>query len=230
MKASRGWTAVIPIRNGSKGVPGKNTRLLAGKALYEYTLDLALDAGAECAIISTDIPEVLNATHRDKRVRVLPRPAPLCGDEVQMAPVLEQALRIAGVTGPAVLLQATSPLRHSSDVQSALELLATGKYQLVMSVSMANSEILKWGKLDGERFIPLSSPEHCFSNRQSLPCVVKPNGAIYAVDSQMFLEKRTFACERIGVILMPPERSYDIDTYADFERCESLIRVRSAKK
>lgn len=217
------WTAVIPLRWGSKGLPGKNTRQLAGKPLYLHAVDLALNAGASHVILTTDIPEVLSAT-QPAGVQALPRPTELCGDHVPMAPVLVHALKAAQVKGVVVLLQATSPLRHVADVHSALGLLAKGNFDLVMSVTEADRGVLKWGKRDPDgRFLPLSSPEHCFANRQSLPPVFKPNGAVYALKAEWFLANGDFVSDRIGSISMPAERSHDIDSLADFERCEKLL-------
>ena len=90
------WTAVIPLRAGSKGLPGKNTRGLAGKPLYRHAVDLALAAGASRVILSTDIPELLTAAV-PPGVQTLERPADLCGDAVPMAPVLIQALQATNV-------------------------------------------------------------------------------------------------------------------------------------
>ena len=217
------WTAVIPLRGGSKGLPGKNTRLLAGKPLYRHAVDLALAAGASRVLISTDIPEVL-AAELPHTVQALPRPPELCGDTVPMAPVLVHALQAAQVQGPVVLLQATSPLRQVADVQAALERLASGAFDLVMSVTEADRGVLKWGQLQADgRFAPLSSPEHCFANRQSLPPVYKPNGAVYAMQAGWFVAQHSFVSERIGTVVMPPERSHDIDNLSDFERCEALL-------
>lgn len=218
------WTAVIPLRGGSKGLPGKNTRSLAGKPLYRHAVDLALAAGASRVLISTDIPEVL-ASELPHSVQALHRPPELCGDTVPMAPVLVHALQTAKVQGPVVLLQATSPLRQVADVQAALQRLATGAFDLVMSVTDAERSVLKWGQVqpDGS-FVPLSSPEHCFANRQSLPPVYKPNGAVYAMLAQWFIEQQSFVSERIGTVVMPPERSFDIDNMADFVLCESLLQ------
>ena len=217
------WTAVIPLRGGSKGLPGKNTRPLAGKPLYRHAVDLALSAGARRVILSTDIPELLSAA-LPPGVQALPRPPELCGDDVPMAPVLLHALQAAQVQGPVVLLQATSPLRQVADVQAALQALAKGGFDLVMSVTEADRGVLKWGQVrpDG-RFVPLSSPAHCFANRQSLPPVYKPNGAVYALQAEWFLAHGSFVSERIGSVPMPAERSHDIDTLADFERCERLL-------
>lgn len=217
------WTAVIPLRGGSKGLPGKNTRSLAGKPLYRHAVDLALAAGASRVLISTDIPEVL-ASELPHSVQALHRPPELCGDTVPMAPVLVHALQTAKVQGPVVLLQATSPLRQVADVQAALQRLATGAFDLVMSVTDAERSVLKWGQVQPDgRFVPLSSPEHCFANRQSLPPVYKPNGAVYAMLAQWFIEQQSFVSERIGTVVMPPERSFDIDNMADFERCAALL-------
>jgi N-acylneuraminate cytidylyltransferase len=217
------WTAVIPLRGGSKGLPGKNTRLLAGKPLYRHAVDLALAAGASRVLISTDIPEVLSAD-LPQTVQALQRPSELCGDTVPMAPVLVHALQTAQVKGPVVLLQATSPLRQVADVQAALQRLASGAFDLVMSVTDAERSVLKWGQVQPDgRFVPLSSPEHCFANRQSLPPVYKPNGAVYAMHAPWFIEQQSFVSQRIGTVVMPPERSFDIDNVEDFERCAALL-------
>ena len=216
------WTAVIPLRAGSKGLPGKNTRLLAGKPLYRHAVDAALAAGAQRVILSTDIAQLLSA-ELPPAVDAIQRPLDLCGDAVPMAPVLSHALQAAACTGTVVLLQATSPLRQAADIHAALGLFATGQHELVMSVTEADRGVLKWGRLDGDRFVPLSDPAHCFANRQSLPPVVRPNGAVYVMNAEWFLKRASFVSERIGVVPMSAERSQDIDTLADFERCEAAL-------
>ena len=216
------WTAVIPLRRGSKGLPGKNIRLLADKPLYMHSVDVALEAGAQRIIISTDISDVLSSA-LPPRVQVIERPSDLCGEEVPMAPVLLHALQVAACEGAVVLLQATSPLRKVADVLSALDVFAKGRFDLVMSVTEADRSIPKWGRVEGDRFVPLSDPAHCFSNRQSLPPVVRPNGAVYVMQAQWFIASRSFVSERIGLVHMSPERSQDIDTLADFERCEAAL-------
>ncbi|OSZ74759.1 cytidylyltransferase domain-containing protein [Hydrogenophaga sp. IBVHS1] len=220
---SPAWTAVIPLRAGSRGLPSKNIRPLAGKPLYRHALDQALAAGASRVVITTDIPEVLWA-ELPTQVTLVERPAQLAGDSVPMAPVLQHALETANVHGPVVLLQATSPLRRPADIEAALGVFAGGYFELVMSVTEADRGVLKWGTLRGNRFQPLSDPAHCFANRQSLPQVVRPNGAIYVCDADWFLARGSFVSERIGVLPMPAERSQDIDTLEDFERCEALLK------
>ena len=114
------WTAVIPLRAGSKGLPSKNIRPLAGKPLYRHAVDQALQAGAQRVVITTDIPEVLWA-ELPTQVTLVERPPELAGDTVPMAPVLQHALHTADCHGTVVLLQATSPLRLTRDIEAALE-------------------------------------------------------------------------------------------------------------
>lgn len=220
------FVAVIPVRAGSKGLPGKNTRSLAGKPLYRHAVDAALEAGASRVIISTDIREILLAELPDC-VSVLRRPADLAGDSVAMVPVLLHAIDEAHIDGVFVLLQATSPLRSAADIKGALAVYERGEYELVMSVTPADSGVLKWGLLDKDRFRPIADPSYCFSNRQSLPAVVRPNGAVYVMNAGWFHARGSFVTNHIGVIEMSLERSKDIDTLSDFEICEVFLRQSS---
>jgi CMP-N-acetylneuraminic acid synthetase len=222
--SSLAWTAVIPLRAGSKGLPHKNIRPLAGKPLYRHAIDQALAAGAQRVVISTDIPDVLGASLPAQVVRVH-RPADLCGDSVPMAPVLVHALTETGCHGTVVLLQATSPLRQASDIEAALAVYAPGAFELVMSVTPTDRGVLKWGTLHGNRFQPLSDPAYCFSNRQDLPPVVRPNGAIYVLDADWLIAHGSLVSERIGVLEMSVEHSQDIDNLEDFERCAAILNA-----
>ena len=216
------WTAVIPLRSGSKGLPGKNIRPLAGKPLYLHTVDQAIDAGATKIIITTDILN-LPLLPENEIIQQVRRPLELAGDAIPMAPVLNHALRNESCTGPVVLLQVTSPLRNSDDIRKGLTIFNQGNCELLISVTSADRSILKWGLLEGSRFKPVSRSEYCFSNRQNLPEVVRPNGAMYIMDATWFIEKGDFTTEKISVIKMPPERSLDIDTLEDFQRCEAAL-------
>jgi len=216
--------AVLPLRAGSKGLPGKNTRLLAGKPLFTYSIAHARAAGIERVMISTDIPEVL-AAQLGSDVTVTRRPEGLGADDTTMADVLRHVLSCE-ITGPAtiVLLQATSPLRSPADICRAIDLHASGKYDLVMSVTPADSGVLKWGTAENGRFNALSNPEYCFANRGDLPSVYRPDGAIYVFDADWFRRVGAFSGGNIGVIITAPERAHDIDTTVDFEAVSDLIK------
>lgn len=216
------WTAVIPIRGGSKGLANKNIRQLAGQPLYQHSLAQALDAGASRIIITTDIPQVLEAAHPDK-VTVIERPAELCTDATPMNPVVCHALTATKTHGIFVLLQATSPLRRVMQITQCLQQHATGKHDLVFTVVQADSGVLKWGYVNESRFVAITDIRHCFSNRQSLPPVFRPNGAIYVADSQWFLTNGGFESDNIGVVTMSSQDSIDIDTQDNLDACEAIL-------
>ena len=218
--------ALVPVRAGSKGLPGKNLTPLAGVPLWRRAVDQGLALGAE-VVVSTDIPEVL-AHPPEAGLHILPRPAELAGDAVPMDPVISHALE--AMPGPVrvVLLQATSPLRRMEDIRAALALHAQGDWGLVMSVAPADRGVLKWGRLDGGAFRPFGEPTHPFANRQSLPPVWRPDGAVYVFDADAFRARGGLACDRIGAVPVPPETALDIDTAEDFARAEAILAARDA--
>ncbi|WP_430512790.1 cytidylyltransferase domain-containing protein [Pannonibacter phragmitetus] len=223
MAASAQVTAIIPARAGSKGLPGKNIRLLAGKPLYRHSVDAAVAAGADRVIISTDIDEIF-AHDLPPGVECVRRPQELARDSTTMAEVLRELLPAAGVTsGLAVLLQPTSPLRKAETVRKGIDLFQEGGASMVMSVSPANSAVLKWGFADGDRFVPLVSPDFCFANRQDLPSLIRPNGVLYVFDAAQFIAEGNFSAESIRVLPVATDEAQDIDTAEDFQRCADLM-------
>lgn len=209
--------AVIPLRSGSKGLPGKNVRPLAGKPLYAHTVEHARKAGITQVVISTDINELFEA-NLGADVNVAHRPAELATDTTPMADVLLHVLANSIVASATiVLLQATSPLRETMDIQRCINLHKGGLYDLVMCVTRADPGVLKCGIAEGGRFLPLSESEHCFANRGELPPVYRPTGSVYVFDADWFRRVGTLAAGSIGMIETPPQRALDIDTLADFE-------------
>lgn len=220
---SKRLVGIIPLRNGSKGLPGKNIRPLCGKPLFMYAVEQAKAVGIEEIVISTDIPS-LAGKDLGEDVRVTERPAALSDDKTPMAKVLQHVLA-QNISGSAtiVLLQATTPLRDPFDVRRAIKLHATGKFDLILTVTRADSGVLKYGKADGDRFLPLSNPEDCFTNRASLPPVYRPDGAVYVFDADWFRSTGTLASKNIGLVETPAERAFDIDTLDDFETVQSIL-------
>lgn len=224
--------AIIPLRAGSKGLPGKNLRRLAGKPLYEHSLEQALRVVGRCAI-TTDIADVL-MSRPGKQCRLIPRPADLAGDETPMTPVLMHVFEYLSQRGTlpetAILMQATSPLRRDEDIRTALDLYRSGQHSLVMSVVKSNPGILKHGFVEDGCFRPVSRPEYCFSNRQALPGIVRPNGAVYVFSPAEFLQRGGLATQSIGAVEMPEECSIDIDTAGDLQHAESRLQERALAK
>ncbi len=216
------FVALVPMRAGSKGLPGKNTRDLGGLPLYAYSVRVAQQAGAAAVILSTDIAAVLERNHGADVVAVR-RPDALATDDAPMAEVVLHALSSeAGLAiddeAIVVLLQPTSPLRSVADVHRAVGAIAGGEGSLAMGVTRVDSGVLKYGQVIDGRFAPLSRPEHCFANRQSLPPVYRPNGAVYAFRAGWFRRNGGFETPDIVAVEMNAERSIDVDCIEDLER------------
>ncbi|MGE8518574.1 MAG: cytidylyltransferase domain-containing protein [Alcaligenes nematophilus] len=217
---NKNWTAIIPARNGSKGLSKKNIRKLGGIELYKYSVACAQNSGANKIIVSTDIEKILS---EEQTFIAHKRPPELASDTTLMKDVLLDVLKSRNIQGTVVLLQPTSPLRKPESIHKALELQSSGKYDLVLSVSEADKSILKYGQLQGDSFLPIKEAEYCFSNRQQLPSVYRPNGAIYVFDAEWFIKNDGFTSNKIGAIITPEEQSIDIDDEHDLAMCQLIL-------
>jgi N-acylneuraminate cytidylyltransferase len=223
----KAYTAVIPMRAGSKGCPGKNERIFAGKPLYRHTLDQARCAGISDIVITTDIPSLTSQRLGDD-VRVLHRPAHLALDQTPMDAVLNNFVDSPlCCTDRLILLQVTSPLRKVQDIRKAVDLYETGDFDLVLSASPADRSVLKYGTSYGNEFLPLVTASHCFSNRAQLPTVYKPDGGVFVFGTTGFKKHRTLGAGRIGFIESAFQPSMDIDTEDDFRRAEILFEAET---
>lgn len=226
--ANTGLVAVVPVRVGSKGLPGKNLRLLDGVPLYMHAVRQGLRTTGQ-VLLSTDIPEI-SQDDLPEGCTLCSRPADLAADETPMAPVIEHLITEQGLAGKTLLLlQATSPLRSDTDILEAIALQETGQHDLVMSVVARDRGVLKYGTLDGSSFQAVREQTFCFQNRQSLPAVFGPNGAVYVFGADQFLASGGFPTGRIGAIQMSIQSSVDIDTEDDFRLVEYEIRAQAAK-
>jgi len=221
------FVAVVPVRGGSKGFPGKNTALLNGRPLYQHAIDQALEAGAATVVVTTDITDILESAH-PAQVVMRPRPAALATDDAPMADVITDALGLDIFTDETTvaLLQATSPLRRPSDIRAAVDQFERGSADLVMSVCPANPGVLKYGTIERGTFTALRSPSHPFANRQDLPRVWRPNGAIYVFGATWYRANRSLATHSISPYVMPVEDSVDIDSPSDLDQCAERLATR----
>lgn len=216
--------AFIPLRAGSKGLPGKNTKVLNGKPLYQHTMEAALSTEVKEIYISTDINEILHAD-LPPRIKIVERPNYLATSEASMEEVLMDFLVNSLCSRKNVLLlQATSPLRCANHIREAHKLFSDLKYDLVMSVTEMDQALLKSGHVENSYFIPITRAEYLFANRQSLPQIYKPNGAIYVFNSQWFERNGGFSTERLGAYIMDKEFSWDIDDDNDFQKCSEILK------
>ncbi len=221
------YVSFIPLRAGSKGLPNKNILRLKGKELYMYSVEQALRTTQKC-FISTDIESIVFRKF-DKDVEVFKRPQELAGDHIVMKDVILDFLKRISIDDLSIiLLQATSPLRLDEDIENCKRLFNKGDYSMVMSLSTKNKVSSKFGFVSGKKFLPFSN-QLLFKNRQEIPEVYGPNGAIYIFKAKDFIKKRTFPYDQIGAYLMPKERSLDIDSLEDFKLVEKQLILKKER-
>lgn len=219
--------AVITARGGSKGLPDKNLRPLAGRPLIAWTIAAAHGAASlDRVILSSDDPRIIAAAEAEGCEAPFARPAELAGDETSSIDVVLDAVdRIPGYE-VVVLLQPTSPLRTASDIDAAVDLLTRSGAPACVSVT--DSPVHPWlvhGCDGAGRLSALaSSPPGASLRRQDLPPAWVLNGAVYVARIDWLRANRTFVkAGETAAYVMPPDRSVDIDTLADFIEAERLL-------
>jgi len=215
--------AVIPARGGSKGVPRKNIRLLAGKPLVTWTIEQAAQSRyIDRVIVSSEDEEICQVAKQSGAEVPFVRPMELASDTASGVDVLCHAVENAGADYDyVVLLQPTSPLRESTDIDAAIECCVSRTAKSVVSVAEATkSPYWMYQVQEGGKLTPFV--ENAASNRQQLPQSYALNGAVYVLEVAALLESRKILDEQTLGYVMPEERSYDIDTETDFLICEFL--------
>lgn len=221
--------AVIPARGGSKSIPGKNVKLLGGKPLLAWPVDVARQvAEIDRIIVSTDDQEIAGVARRFG-AEVYERPAHLATDQALVIDALKDLLARLDAEGDlpewVILLEPTCPLRTRQDVRACLELIATGKYDSVATFKDADLNPHRAWRITEdvpEVFIAGAVP---WLPRQKLPKAYQLNGAVYVFRAALLKdESNSLLVGRLGAVLMPRERSQDIDDHLDFMIVEALLR------
>lgn len=221
---------LITARGGSKGIPRKNLVVVGGKPLIAWTIEAALKSNfVDRVLISTDDEEIAQIAKEWGAEVPFMRPAELAQDNSPHMPVVMHAIdwlnaHESKTFEQIVLLQPTSPLRTSEDIDNALNLLLEKKGDSVVSVSEACSHpyLVKRVSEDGrlEDFMPTPSG---YLARQHLPPAYALNGAVYVVRRDVLVERQTFYTNRTYAYLMPAERSLDIDTPWDLHLADLIL-------
>ena len=221
---------LVPARGGSKGVPGKNTRLLAGHPLIAYTARAAAGSGAlDRVVLSTDSEEIAEVGRRVGLEMPFMRPAALAADDTPMLAVVRHALaelrRHNWEPDIVVLLQPTSPLRTPLDIRRTVELLRSSGADSVVTVVPVPQHLspdyvmrIEDGRL--RRFLPESER---IARRQDARPAYARNGTAYAFWTETVQRFGTIYGEDCRPLVMAAEESLSIDTETDWEAAERAL-------
>ncbi len=217
--------AIIPARGGSKGLPRKNIIDLAGKPLMTWTIEASLNSKyISKTIVSSDSDEILEFAIKYGS-EILKRPDVLSADTSSSEVVVKHALEnIVEKFDYIVLLQPTSPLRDTLDIDSAFEKLFSSDADALISVCEYDNKMLKAFKENEFGFIEgISNNQFPFSRRQDLPKTYMSNGAIYIIKVEEFLKNNSFFADKTISYIMNEVKSLDIDTKEDLQKVEKYI-------
>ena len=223
-------------RSGSKGIPGKNTQLLAGRPMVDYTFLAARSSLRLSRTIVSSDDRALIARAKAFGIEVpFVRPSRLATDE---SPIIDTALHaIQWLREQAnyrpnyvMLLQPTSPLRTAEDIDRAIELACQRKANAVVGVTPSSNHPHWTKRIDPDGYVVpfIAGPETSAYMRQQLPPAYKLNGALFMVRSKVLAEKKTWCPEEAVAYVMPSERSLDIDSPWDLRFADFLLRETEA--
>ena len=219
---------VIPARGGSKGIPGKNIKPLAGKPLIEYSIDVARAlANDEDICVTTDDNAIIETVERTGLKVPFVRPAELSTDQSGTYEVLLHALDFYESKGvhydTMVLLQPTSPFRIVDDVKACLELYSDDIDMVVSVKQAATNPYYNAFEIDDNGFLHISKGEGNYTRRQDAPKVWEYNGAVYVINVESLRKMPLGKFTRRRMYEMSAERSIDLDTPTDWLIAETII-------
>lgn len=217
---------VIPARGGSKGIPGKNIKLLAGKPLIYYTVQAAREIFDDAQIIiSTDDIDVKTCVESLGLKVPFLRPPELSTDSAGMHEVLLHAIGFVESLGSypetLILLQPTSPFRTSRHIREAMHLYDADT-QMVVSVKESRANPYFNLYEENTKGWLEKSKKGLFPTRQLSPRVWEFNGGVYIIRIKALKEKYIGDFTEVRKYVMDEFSSHDIDSTLDWELAEIL--------
>ena len=215
--------ALITARGGSKRLPGKNIRLLGGKPLIVWSIDVAKDIPEICDIlVSTDDQTIASVCKDADALVPWLRPAELSSDTASSVDAALHALdwyeAEKGAVDGILLLQPTSPFRTQTTILQGIELFRKNDHQPILGVSPTHAHPMWALKMDGDCLVPFMQEHGLGMRSQDLPPVYVVNGSFYLISPSELRENKSFVGKKtIPLIIASPLEALDIDTEWDFK-------------
>ena len=221
--------AVITARGGSKRLPRKNIRILNGRHLISWSIDIAKDIYEIIDIlVSTDDPEIAEIARSAGALVPWLRPAELSSDNATSALACIHALdwyeANAGLVDGLLLLQPTSPLRSRTTVLRGIQLFQDNGQRPIVGLSPTKSHPFQCFRLDEGRMRPFFSGNGLNLRSQDLPAAYEVNGSFYLIAPEDLRRMESFYSDvMVPLVIEAPEESLDIDTEWDWKMAEAAL-------
>ena len=218
--------AIIPARGGSKGLPGKNLKLIGGKPLIAHTIETALiTAELTRIIVSTEDEEIARVAQQFGAEVPFMRPTNLASDNSLAIDTykytVDKLINDEGIDiDEFMILLPTSPLRDASDISNAVKIFRNKNADSVISVTKGEKPV-SWFKTLGNDGKILEN-DNALKNRQEETDYYCPNGSIYIFKKDL-IDKAIYYSDKTYAYVMPKSRSVDIDFEIDLLFAEFLI-------
>ncbi len=218
--------AIIPARGGSKGVPGKNIRIVHGKPLIAWTIEASLHSQwIGRTIVSTDDLSIAETAIKFGAEVPFIRDAYLAKDDTPTIDVVFDVFKRFPDYEWGVLLQPTSPLRTADDIDELIAECFKFKAYSSVSVSLVEENPYWMYEKDENNYLTPLFDQKNISRRQDLPKFYCLNGAIYFFHRKWLEINQKFVTQETLAYEMPQARSIDLDTENDFKHLNGLMEI-----
>lgn len=224
--------ALILARGGSKRLPGKNIRLLGGKPLIVWSIDVVKHIPEICDIlVSTDDPAIAVVSKEAGALVPWLRPAELATDTSSSVDAALHALdwyeAENGVVDGLLLLQPTSPFRTKVTVKNGIDFFINNNYETVIGVSQTHSHPMWALKKESKHLVPFMKDHGLNIRSQDLPAAYIVNGSFYLILPKILRINHSFIFfQCIPLIINSKKEMLDIDDEWDFKIAEYFVNER----
>nr|WP_272505596.1 acylneuraminate cytidylyltransferase [Salinibacter ruber] len=225
--------AIVPARGGSKGVPRKNAKYVAGKPLIGRAVDtLSKSQSVDRTFVSTDDPEIASIA-REHSAEVIERPPELSGDEASSESALLHGLKVIREEEEyrpdiLVFVQCTSPLLTTNDVDGAIETFLSEDADVVFSATDFHGFL--WRPTDDGSVTGINHDASERKRRQDRETQYMETGGVYVLDREGFEDAKHRFFGRVVPYEVPQERSMEIDRPVDLTIAEELLRSHTSER
>ena len=233
---TRGIIGVIHARGGSKRIPLKNIKLLAGRPLISYMVEAAVESQLlDRVLVSTDHPEIARIAREYGAEVPFMRPADLAED-VASELVTQHAVQFVEAHGYPVsivlTMQPTTPFCSAEDIDACIAKMLATDLDTVLTACEVHERPEWMYRMEGNCAVPFTGKlvQGDAGISQKLPKLYIPNGAVWATRRSVLMDQGLITGPKSGVVVMSRERSVDIDEPVDFITAEAmaneLLKVR----